>query len=425
MFVDKVKIVFQAGDGGDGITSFRHEKFRARGGPEGGDGGDGGDIILEASRNQNTLANFRYKKTISAESGKNGQRRKKHGKSGNDLHIKIPAGTVLNSVDGQIIEDMTDDGQTYVIAKGGKGGFGNAHFVSSTRQAPQVAEQGEKGQQIEVVLELKMIADVGLIGLPNAGKSTLLSVISNAKPEIADYPFTTLKPNLGVVDINENLSLLFADIPGLIEGASRGKGLGDEFLRHIERTNILVHLIDVYNDDINSAYKTVIKELDLYQPGLSKRPQIIALTKIDGFDTKKLSRIKKTMQSNTGKSTSVIAISARSGQGVDELLQAVQKALAKHTKSRGTETKSKKIPVIGLKRDYDDWSVQQRGQVFIVTGKKIERFAARTKFGDFYGEQRLKDIMIKMGIMQELEKRGIEPDQEIHIGSPGIGEIKY
>jgi len=227
VFVDRVRITARGGKGGDGLLSFRREKFHHHGGPDGGDGGHGGDVILQASRNQNTLAAFRYQKLLAAENGQAGGRAKRHGKSGQSLTAMVPVGTVVLSENGKTIADLTNDGQQLTIAKGGRGGFGNAHFVSSTRQAPRVTEKGETGEEITVVLELKMVADVGIVGLPNAGKSTLLSVISNAKPEIADYPFTTLQPNLGVVDIDKTHSLLFADIPGLIEGASQGKGLGD------------------------------------------------------------------------------------------------------------------------------------------------------------------------------------------------------
>src|SRR3990167_4677379 len=268
-FVDRVSVTFKAGDGGNGIVSFRREKFRAKGGPDGGDGGDGGDLVLTASRNQNTLANFSYQKLVKAAHGQNGGRSKRHGKSAPNLEVPVPVGTTVIEND-KLLADLTDDGQRVIIAKGGKGGFGNAHFKSSTRQAPRVAEKGEKGQQLEATLELKMIADVGIVGLPNAGKSTLLSVISNARPAIADYPFTTLSPNLGVADIDESNAILLADIPGLIEGASQGKGLGDEFLRHVERTGLLLHLIDVYNEDVAKAYKVIMQELRDYKIDLSK-----------------------------------------------------------------------------------------------------------------------------------------------------------
>ncbi len=422
-FVDRAQVTIKAGDGGDGISSFRHEMFRARGGPDGGDGGGGGDVILRASRNQNTLAAFRYKKQLVAESGKSGGKAKKHGRSGADLEVDVPVGTVISDKSGKLLADFTADGQVEVLARGGQGGFGNAHFVSSTRQAPRVAEKGENGQEIEAKFELKMIADVGIVGLPNAGKSTLLSVISNAKPEIADYPFTTLAPNLGVVDIDKKTSLLFADIPGLIEGASQGKGLGDEFLRHVERTSVLVHLIDVYSDDVGHDYKTIMEELAAYQIDLSKRPQIIALTKIDGVDKKQLQSQLKSLKKVTPKGSAVTAISSPKKEGIDELLRLVVKKVAK-AKLTAEKKAKKELPVIGLKEE-DTWQVNKIEDGFSVTGHKIERFAHRTHFGDYHGEQRLMDILRKEGIVKELEHRGIEPGQKITIGQPAIGELEY
>jgi GTP-binding protein len=426
MFVDRVEVKIKAGDGGNGAMSFRHEKFIDKGGPDGGDGGNGGDVILRASNNQNTLANFRYKKLIKAQDGQPGTERKKHGKSAADLEVLLPVGTMVISQDGTILADLTKDGQQTVIAQGGKGGFGNAHFISSTRQAPRVAEKGEPGDEFEAIFELKMIADVGIVGLPNAGKSTLLSVISNAKPEIANYPFTTLRPNLGVVDIDNKHSLLFADIPGLIEGASQGKGLGDEFLRHVERTNTLVHLIDFYNEDVVEVYKTIQKELKEYSVDLSKLPQVIAITKIEGVNKEDLEEKLKALKQEVKRSTPVLAISSPSGEGVKELLREVQKQVekAKIAAAKKAE-KSEGLPVIGFTPSEDDWYIEQTEKGFIVTGKKIERFAHRTHFGDYHGEQRLRDIMRKMGILQELEKRGLDPGQKIQIGNPSIGKLEY
>jgi GTP-binding protein len=424
-FVDRVSVTIAAGDGGDGITSFRHEKFHARGGPDGGDGGDGGNVVLKASRNQNTLTAFRYKKQLIAGSGKTGGKAKKHGKRGADLEVDIPVGTVVSDKSGRVLADFTVDGQSGVLARGGRGGFGNAHFVSSTRQAPRVAEKGEKGQQIETKLELKMIADVGLVGLPNAGKSTLLSVISNAKPEIAEYPFTTLVPNLGVVDIDKKTSLLFADIPGLIEGASQGKGLGDEFLRHVERTKVLVHLIDVYGQNIESDYKTIMKELADYRVDLSKRPQIIALTKIEGFGKKELDSKIKQLKKLVPRGTPVVAISSPSGKGVMELLREVSKTVEKAKKAPRKKVKKPGLLVIRMKEKPDSWHIEKTDEGFVITGRKIERFARRTKFGDEHGEQRLRDILGKMDILRELQRQGIKPEQEIIIGQPEIGRLQY
>lgn len=422
MFVDKVEVTIKAGDGGHGALSFHHEKFRAKGGPDGGDGGRGGDVLLAASRNQNTLAAFRYKKLIKAENGQNGGESKRHGKSGPDLRVEVPVGTVVIDERGQTIADLDSDGKTALVAKGGKGGYGNAHFASSRRQVPRVAEKGELGQNVKATFELKMIADVGIIGLPNAGKSTLLSVISNAKPEIANYPFTTLHPHLGVVDI-EGRSLLFADIPGLIAGASQGKGLGDEFLRHVERTSVLLHLVDAYNDDVAAAYKTVIKELADYKVDLSRRPQVVALTKTEGLDKDQVNDAVAKLKRTAPKNTRVLAISSASHQGLNEMLRAVAKVV-EQARSKRPAPAAKKLPVIGLK-DSDDWRVVKRENAYTVTGRKIERFAQRTHFGDFHGEQRLLDIMAKMGIMRELQRQGLEPGQTITIGQPGIGQLTY
>ena len=425
MFVDKVKVTIKAGDGGDGITSFRHEKFRKLGGPDGGNGGNGGNAVLQASRNQNTLVAFRYRKLLKAEDGKAGGKSKKHGKSGANLEVPVPVGTIVIDDFGQLLADFTSDGQTEVIARGGKGGFGNAHFVSSTRQAPRVAEKGQTGQQVEATLELKMIADVGLIGLPNAGKSTLLSVISNARPEIADYPFTTLVPNLGVVDVDKTGSLLFADIPGLIEGASQGKGLGDEFLRHVERTSVMVHLIDTYSENIAADYRTIIEELANYSIDLSKRPQIVVLTKIDGIDTKYLNKQLKTLKKTVPKKTPILAISSKSGAGVKELLRSINKLITDSRKMPTRRSLKSRIPIIGLREDSNTWQVRKIRGGFLVTGEKIERFAAKTKFGDYHSEARLRDIMRKIGIDTELQKQGVKPGQILTIGKPPHGKLEY
>lgn len=424
MFVDKVQVSLKAGDGGNGSVSFRHEKFVDKGGPDGGDGGKGGDVILVASRNQNTLVAFRYKKSLKAENGESGNKRKRHGKNGQDLEIIIPVGTVVNNASGQLLADMATDGQKAIILKGGLGGFGNAHFVSSTRQAPRVAEKGEPGGTARVTLELKMIADVGLVGLPNAGKSTLLAVVSNAKPEIADYPFTTLHPNLGVVDIDSEHSLLFADIPGLIEGASHGKGLGDDFLRHIERTSVLVHLVDAYNGDILKAYKTIMAELAAYKVDLSRRPQIVALTKVEGLDEKQVGSKLKILKQAIPRGTKAMAISSSSGQGIKELLREVQKMAVK-TRQKTAKKIADKLPVIGLREDKNAWQAQLVDGQFVVTGQKIESFARRTNFDDLHGVQRLYDIMRKMGILRELHRRGIKAGQKIYIGDPSVGNLEY
>ena len=331
-FIDKADIIFVAGDGGNGCISFRHEKFIDRGGPDGGDAGHGGNVVLVGSNNENTLSNFRYQKEVKAESGNNGEKQKKHGRTGKDIIINLPLGTIVYDENEQVIADIVKNKQEVIIAKGGRGGFGNAHFISSVRQAPRFAEKGEPGEMIKARLELKSIADVGLIGLPNAGKSTLLSVISNARPEIANYPFTTLTPNLGMVDLDKHNSLLFADIPGLIEGAATGKGLGDEFLRHVERTLILVHLIDAYDKDIAKSYKTIQNELKLYAIDLSKKPQIVVINKTEALDDKAIEKLKLKLEKVMPKKTKVVAISAVAHKGLDEFLKSVNKIVSDQKK---------------------------------------------------------------------------------------------
>jgi len=421
-FVDKATLLVKAGDGGDGRVSFRHEKFVDKGGPDGGDGGDGGDVILVASRNQNTLASFRFQRELAAQPGGAGDKTRKHGKNGADLLVQVPVGTVATDEAGHVIADVDVDGKQAIIANGGKGGFGNAHFISSTRQTPRVAEKGEDGEELTVHLELKMIADVGLVGLPNAGKSTLLSVISNARPEIADYPFTTLVPNLGVVDVDDESSLLFADIPGLIEGAADGKGLGDEFLRHVERTAVLVHLIDAYQDDVAQAYQTIQNELKSYKIDLSARPQVVALTKIEGLDADivkdHLSALKKVVP----KDTQLTAISCMTKQGLPELLREVRDLVAaKRAQERAAEavTAAPTVPVLTLEDESDSWEVTKEEDEFVVRGPKIERFAGRTDFNSPAGVERLRDIMQKQGIMHELVRQGVQPGNSVRIGIKG------
>ena len=426
-FIDKASVVVKAGDGGNGIVSWRHEIYVDKGGPDGGDGGDGGDVVFVASRNQNTLASFRYQRELKAKPGGNGGGARKHGKNGQDLEVAVPVGTAVIAADGTVLADLVEDGQRAVIAKGGKGGFGNAHFVSSVRQTPKIAERGEQGELIQAELELKMIADVGLVGLPNAGKSTFLSVVSNATPEIANYPFTTLKPNLGVATV-DTTHLLIADIPGLIEGAAEGKGLGDEFLRHVERTAVLLHLIDAYQSDIVETYQTIQQELKAYKIDLSSKPQIVAVTKIEGLDQDIIDDQIETLKKVVPTGTKIFAISAQTHVGVKELLRALgaevvaaRKIVAEQKDALSTETG---IPVLKLPEDRQlSWTVAKKDDYFFVTGHKIEKFAARTDFENEQGVQRLRDIMKKMGIMHELVRQKIESGQRIVIGNKG--EIEY
>lgn len=417
MFVDKVKVVVKAGDGGNGAVSFRHEKFVDKGGPDGGDGGNGGSIIFEASRNQNTLASFRFQRRLEAEPGESGSKRRRHGKNGKDLIVQVPQGTVISDDTGKVFADLDRDTLRAVIARGGQGGFGNAHFTSSTRQTPRVAEKGEPGEELTLVMELKMIADVGIIGLPNAGKSTFLSVVSNARPEIANYPFTTLTPNLGVVDVDGE-SLLLADIPGLIEGASQGKGLGDEFLRHVERTKVLLHLIDAYQDDITGAYQTIQDELSAYKVDLSGRPQLVVVSKIDGLDDEIVQDRIAQLRTIIPSAVSIMTVSSMSKQGIQEVLRALRAAVEKERQLIAEEQSAAEtieaLPILTIQRD-DGWQVKKTARGYEVTGRKIERFAMRTDFENFHAVQRLRDIMKKMGIMHGLRREGIEPGDKVII----------
>lgn len=424
-FIDKVRITVTAGDGGNGKLSFRHEKFIDKGGPDGGDGGNGGDIVLQASRNQNTLAAFRYQKEVRGESGQAGEKSKRHGKSGKDLMVAVPVGTIATNQDGEVVADLVADGQKVVIAKGGKGGFGNAHFISSRRQAPKFAEKGEPGESFELDLELKMIADVGLVGMPNAGKSTLLNVLSNARPEIANYPFTTLTPNLGVVDIDKESSVLFADIPGLIEGAADGKGLGHDFLRHVERTAVILHLIDAYQEDVAKAYQTIRAELKAYKTDLADRPEIIAITKVEGLDEEIIADLLAQLQRVVPKSAQLFAISSQAGTGLRPMLFAIKDMVKAARAVQEKEVEEDDIPVLTLTDTADAFTVVKRKDIFVVTGEKVERFAKRTDFESDEGVQRLRDIMRRAGILHELTRKGIEPGQTIQVGEPPIGAFEY
>jgi len=422
MFVDTAKVFIQAGKGGNGAVSFRHEIYVDKGGPDGGDGGKGGNVIFVASENVNTLLDFRYKPELKGTDGQAGSKRDRHGRSGDALRVKVPMGTVVRR-DGEIIADLITDGQEVIIAKGGDGGFGNAHFKSSVRQTPRIAEKGELGDTFEAALELKLLADVGLVGFPNAGKSTFLSVVSNARPEIADYAFTTLSPNLGVADIDDG-SILIADLPGLIEGASEGKGLGDAFLRHIERTAVLLHLIDVYTDDIAAAYKTIRTELANYNIELSDRPEVIALTKIDGLDDDIVHMQIDAIKAVAG-DAQVFAISSTAHKGTKEVLRELRRRVIEARKVAAEDdidAVDEEYETISLSENQitEGWTVEkitEEGQIYFkIAGDKIEKFARRTDYDNFEGVNRLRDIMKKMGISHELRRKGVEGPSVIRIG---------
>lgn len=423
MFVDTAKVLVQAGKGGDGAVSFRHEIYVDKGGPDGGDGGRGGNVIFVATEQLNTLLNFRYKPELKADPGANGSKRKMAGRTGKDLLVKVPVGTLVKR-DGEVIADLAKHGQEVVIAKGGDGGFGNAHFKSSVRQTPRIAEVGEPGEAFEAELELKLLADVGLVGFPNAGKSTFLSVVSNARPEIADYPFTTLVPNLGVADIDDG-SILIADIPGLIEGASEGKGLGDAFLRHVERTAVLLHLIDVYSDDVVASYRTIRQELERYSPDLVTRPEVVTLTKCDGLDQEIIDMQMQALRSVLPKDVEIFAIASQSHLGLKEVLRALRsrvvevRALESEVSAEGDD-EDDAMPVITLdgKQQSEHWEVlyDVDEQVYRVTGEKIEKFARRTNYDQYESVNRLRDIMKRLGIAHELSRAGAVGDSLVQIG---------
>ena len=451
MFVDVAKVSLRAGKGGDGAVSFRHEIYIPKGGPDGGDGGKGGDIIFRADKDTNTLIDFRFTPILNAEDGKNGSGQRSAGRSGRNLVVEVPVGTCVYRTDDKnakndtrvakntsrcLIADLTKDGQEIVVARGGDGGFGNAHFKSSTRQTPFVAELGEPGEEFEAELELKSVADVGLVGLPNAGKSTFLSVVSNAKPEIADYPFTTITPNLGVATI-DGYDLLLADIPGLIEGAAKGKGLGHDFLRHVDRTAVLLHLIDIYAGDAGDSYATIRNELDKYSD-LAIRPEIVALTKCEGVDDEIIKMQIDSIHAQNP-NAKVFAISSSAHLGVTELLRGLRKIVMAQNAHRNDvsvessqqenvegvqqsayakNTKNEPIPIISLsdKAMKDTWQVKRLDDgKFLVTGEKIEKFARRTDLNNYASLNRLRDIMKKFGIRAELTTRGAQPDSIVSI----------
>ena len=420
MFVDNAQVFVKAGKGGDGAVSFRHEKYVDKGGPDGGDGGRGGDVVFRATKDLNTLLNFRYKPELIAENGQGGSKRNRRGRSGEPLVVKVPMGTLVRR-DGIVVADLIVDGQEAVVARGGDGGFGNAHFKSSTRQAPRIGELGEPGDEFEAQLELKLLADVGLVGFPNAGKSTFLSVVSNARPEIANYEFTTLTPNLGVADVDDG-SILIADIPGLIEGASEGKGLGDQFLRHVERTAVLLHMIDAYSDDPAEKYQTIRRELEKYSPELMRRPEVVVLTKCEGFD-QEIIVMQATAIQNVAPEAEVLTISSQTHEGVKELLRLLRAKVESRRQEEAALAAEESdvvegMPVISLSEEQvaDAWTVEREAGGYRVIGEKIEKFARRTNFEQFEAVNRLRDIMRKLGITHELIRQGAIGESVVYIG---------
>lgn len=417
MFTDNATIKVIAGRGGNGKLSFRSRHGQAKGGPDGGNGGNGGNVVLRADNNNSTLSKYRSAKLWKAENGVDGGSNERRGRNANDLVLTVLPGTSVYC-DGQLLADLVNEGDEVVVAKGGRGGYGNAHFTSSVRQAPKFAELGEPGEEKELALELKLVADVGFVGLPNAGKSTLLSVISNARPQIADYPFTTLVPNLGVVEM-DGQTFLAADIPGLIEGAAEGKGLGDEFLRHVERTKVLVHLVDATTEDICSNYQTIQKELKEYRVDLSSLPQILVLNKIDAMSDEEQRITKSKMAKCTGLRTDdIFAISAVAKKGLDALLRQVMRVLAEQRNMLEAveEQEQLDMPVIRLSDSEDSWKVSKNDSgEFEVTGAALEGFTKRSNLGQWQAKDRLIDILKKKGVLREIRRQGGEEGSIIKI----------
>ncbi len=408
MFTDYAKITIKSGNGGDGAVTFRREKYVAAGGPDGGDGGRGGNIYFRVNPNSNTLIDFRFTKKFKAQNGENGSGSNKYGKAGEDLYIDVPIGTIIkDSQTGKVVADLSQEGQIELILKGGKGGKGNSHFATSTRQVPRFAQAGEEGEEKEVILELKLLADVGLLGFPNVGKSTFLASVTEAKPKIANYHFTTIEPNLGVVKTKSGESFVIADIPGIIEGASEGVGLGIQFLRHVERTRLLLHVIDVSGIEGRNPvedFYTINEELKKYSEKLSKRKQIIVANKIDIMQNDEgLRALEKLAQEQK---IEMFKISGATGEGVTALLNRVTEVLKTLPKEELVENDERVIYT--LEEDKDEFSIRKEGNVFVIEGKAINRLMGRINIDDnesmYYFQKNLKS----MGIEDELKKQGIQ-----------------
>ena len=415
MFTDYAKITIKSGNGGDGAVTFRREKYVAAGGPDGGDGGRGGSIYFRVDPNANTLIDFRYTKKFKAQNGENGSGGHKYGKSGEDLYINVPIGTIIKDVEtGKIVADLSQEGQEELVLKGGRGGKGNSHFATATRQVPRFAQAGEEGEEKEVILELKLLADVGLLGFPNVGKSTFLSVVTDAKPKIANYHFTTIEPNLGVVKIQNGDSFVIADIPGIIEGASEGVGLGIQFLRHVERTRLLLHVIDVSGiegrDPVQDFY-TINEELKSYSEKLSTRKQIIVANKIDVMQDD--TSLKELEELAKKEKLELFKISGVTGQGVLELLNRVSEVLKTLPKEELVESEERVIYT--LEDDKDEFSVRKEGDTFVIEGKAINRLMGRINIDDnesmYYFQKNLKSL----GLEDELKRQGIKEGDYVKI----------
>lgn len=419
MFVDKARIFVKGGKGGNGAISFRREIYVPAGGPDGGDGGKGGSIIFEVDEGLKTLMDFRYKKKYVAESGENGRGKKMYGKDAKDLVLRVPPGTIVRDEEsGLVICDLVNHKQRAVIAKGGKGGKGNVHYKTSTRQAPNFAEAGDHGEERWVTLELKLLADVGLVGFPNVGKSTILSVVTKAKPKIANYHFTTIKPNLGVVEAIQGKSFVLADIPGLIEGAHEGTGLGHEFLRHVERTKLIIHVVDVSGVEGRSPledFEKINKELKLFNERLSTRQQVIAANKIDLLEGNEDYEEFQNLMDEKG--YKVFPISAATQDGLRELMLYVTELLDKIEDEEPDESEeSHKVYNIEKKEnDKNEIIVKKENDIYIVEGKAIEKLVYSTNFDNIDSIRRFQSILNKKGVFERLKEIGIEDGDTVKI----------
>ena len=416
MFTDYTKIIIKSGDGGNGAISFRREKYVAAGGPDGGDGGKGGDVYFVVDKDKNTLIDFRYNKKYKATNGENGSGAKCSGKSGEDIYIGVPIGTVLKDNEtGKVIADLSEPGQKELVLKGGRGGRGNQHFATSTRQVPRFAEDGEPGQEKEVILELKLLADVGLLGFPNVGKSTFLSTVTSARPKIANYQFTTLEPNLGVVKSKDGTSFVIADIPGIIEGASQGVGLGLQFLRHIERTRLLLHLIDVSGSEGRNPvddFNVINEELKNYSEKLANRKQIIVATKCDVPNQELLEQLENLAKE---KNMEFFKISSVTGEGIEKLLDYVSNLLKTLPKEELVE-KDERI-IYTLEDDKEGFTITREKNKFIIKGETVERIIRRVNIEDNESLYYLHKKLRELGVEEELKKQGINEGDIVKIAN--------
>ena len=411
MFIDSVVINVASGKGGDGLVHMHREKYRPKGGPDGGDGGRGGDVIFKVNKTLNTLNRFHFNQIFAAEAGKNGGPSNRSGRSAKNLIIEVPPGTIVyNDETAELIGDLVEEDQTLVVAKGGRGGRGNQHFATSRNQMPLTAERGEPGEEFTLRLELKLIADVGLVGLPNAGKSSILAATTNATPKIAAYPFTTLEPNLGVVQLNLDTTMVLADIPGLIEGASEGVGLGYEFLRHVQRTRLLIHVLDGLSDDPYVDFETINSELDMFDERLGALPQIVVLNKMDlPMVAEKLPTLSKRFEEE---GIELMPISAVSHMNLKELMWKAWHQL----QELPVEAVEQSLPVYRSEEDPDAFEVEKTEEGYIVTGKRIERAAAMTFFDQPGSVRRFQRFMAGIGVDKALREAGIQEGESVFIG---------